>query len=1225
MYLLRRTQRCFLPLALLVACAAPSRGANVLTALFASTPVISPCQAGPTATTFTSADPRVSLYLVIEKMAAGDVLTMEWGNPSGRIVNTLRFSATPNAGSYCMAGSMDVEGTSAATETGKWTVRLLLNGSLLSAPSFTLTAAPRGAEPAISRGGVVNGADFTPNFAPGILLSIYGTSLAARTAVAAEAPLPLALEGTFVEVTAGGKFYRAPIFFVSAGQINAQLPFELASATTVQLRVFSATGGSMPEAISLSRNAPRMLTTSMDGRGEAIVAHADYTLVSGASPARPREVLVAFLTGLGAVSPAVASGRPGGDDGKWGPLNRTVDDVIVEVNGRPATVSFSGLAPGWIGLYQINFQVPDGVSGSVSLVIKAGGAESQRNVTLRCGGSGVGVPLGSETIPATGGTLSAGPVSITVPAGAFPAAATLSAERVAESTAPPASQTSAIYAITGLPEETTGAITITLQSAKGNPDPNRTYVVIEEQGEGGGRMIVKATVEGGRISAVLPRLHQLTPHTQAASAGKARLAATGDGTPAGSSFPQQMWVYAFEDDVWTHGNFRIYGANGLDSAKRTELAEQLDRALAWLEAAGFNWRSKRSGPIEVDCTRSGQYASGGVRYSLSTSAEAHLLLHTEEIDVVHSMGVVTYPLAALVTDLYYPSPQLLRVQDRLAWFWLDSAVGYLVTAEIIGGLPPRPSPEGFVSLLRDGLDFHRKSAIPSALLALEESRTHGVDATGFLNSLRTKDGHWRWLGQVYNLRPPSAGAAWLSPIEATSLIRPALGAEWLQYCRDGQGANFAAMLDWARQRTQNINDVSRLDYEFQAAVSDLSALPHLVDVSGGWTDGTKMILSLKGLYTAVVIDQVAEYSKGWRGHVGVADPSHPSLVIGPFYSGGFAQFLVTVVSTLVAKPPPVSLNAQISMTMSAQQAASIQVAPNALQFSAMQGGQAAPYQSLSITRTGSSPLGWNASVLNGAWIRFSGSTTGTDAGTVRVGVDITGLAAGKYSGTVRITSPSARNNPVDVPVSLEVQSSTAPAAAPAWLKDLAKISLWYEDFPWVCTIGGKEVGASTGCPGVIGYNSWMDPFNNLTPTTTVLKWDEYNFSLDVTYTDKVLVGRTQRFELYGNLSQDLSVIETVRFRSTTIYTGRDSPQTSVLQVNVAQIPVTSPLRDVGGAGTVSTALLRANPTRYVTDASSSLHYTGANPASQDVTARLDWNRPVVQVPVANPIRVTLQK
>jgi hypothetical protein len=483
------------------------------------------------------------------------------------------------------------------------------------------------------------------------------------------------------------------------------------------------------------------------------------------------------------------------------------------------------------------------------------------------------------------------------------------------------------------------------------------------------------------------------------------------------------------------------------------------------------------------------------------------------------------------------------------------------------------------------------------------------------------------LGQIYDHRPPTrAGAAWLSPIEAISYTRPELGAEWLAYCRDGlhDYSHFSVVHNWARERTYKVNDVSRLNYQLQAAVSDLSALPYLVEVSGDWLSGTKMTLSVNGPNTVALIDRLYE-SSTWVQDLGVPNPS---LVIEPLLPGKIVPLLVTVVNTRVAKPPPVSVNAQVSMTMSDQKA-SIQVTPKELQFSGIQGGQTIPYQSLLVTRAGGSPLNWNASVLNGAWIRFSGTPSGTDTGEVRVGVDITGMAAGKYNGTVRITSISAANNPVDVPVSLEVQSPAPPTGVPGWLKDLTKISLLYLDLPWVETIGGKDVGPS-GLAGGVGYYSWVDPCDSRLPATTVPQWNGYTFSLDVTCTTKVVLGSTYRYQVSGNLSQDLTVIEAVRYKETITYDYRpfatpshqgSPPTITVREVNVAQIPVTNPLRDVGGGGAVSAALFKANPTKYVTFGSASLRYTTG--AGQNMDARLDWSR--LNVRVATPIVVSFLK
>ena len=89
---------------------------------------------------------------------------------------------------------------------------------LLAGSSF---AWAQSAAPTITPGGVVNAADYTAAVAPGMLIAVFGDSMASKVSSAAGTPLPTALDGTSVEVDG----QAIPLFFVSAKQINAQMPF----------------------------------------------------------------------------------------------------------------------------------------------------------------------------------------------------------------------------------------------------------------------------------------------------------------------------------------------------------------------------------------------------------------------------------------------------------------------------------------------------------------------------------------------------------------------------------------------------------------------------------------------------------------------------------------------------------------------------------------------------------------------------------------------------------------------------------------------------------------------------------------------------------------------------------------------------------------------------------------------------------------------------------------
>lgn len=112
-----------------------------------------------------------------------------------------------------------------------------------------------------------------------------------------------------MEITAGGQTVQAPLVGVSPGQVNAQVPFSV-PAGTAQVVVVTAAGRSNPASITIQTVAPSLLTTTQDGKGRALVAHGDYSLVTDGAPAKEGEVVMLFLAGLGAVAPTIRRAVP---------------------------------------------------------------------------------------------------------------------------------------------------------------------------------------------------------------------------------------------------------------------------------------------------------------------------------------------------------------------------------------------------------------------------------------------------------------------------------------------------------------------------------------------------------------------------------------------------------------------------------------------------------------------------------------------------------------------------------------------------------------------------------------------------------------------------------------------------------------------------------------------------------------------------------------------------
>jgi uncharacterized protein (TIGR03437 family) len=104
----------------------------------------------------------------------------------------------------------------------------------------------------------------------------------------------------------------------------------------------------------------------LDGAQGAIQHASDYRLVTSSDPAERGEVVIVYATGLGAVEPPLPSGQAA----PLSPLSRTTEEPEVTIGGRPAPVLFSGLAPGLVGVYQLNVRIPeDAPSGEAELLV----------------------------------------------------------------------------------------------------------------------------------------------------------------------------------------------------------------------------------------------------------------------------------------------------------------------------------------------------------------------------------------------------------------------------------------------------------------------------------------------------------------------------------------------------------------------------------------------------------------------------------------------------------------------------------------------------------------------------------------------------------------------------------------------------------------------------------------------------------------------------------------
>jgi hypothetical protein len=156
--------------------------------------------------------------------------------------------------------------------------------------------------PSISPGGVLNAASFAVRsaVAPGSIASVFGTFPQVLSAVASALPLPTTLAELSIELGTG---LRAPIFAVSAGQVNFQVPWELAGQTQTLISSTVKVHTSAAAAVDLTLFAPGIFSMNQQGTGQGAILDTTYRLVDSSNPARAGNTVVQiYCTGLGSVT-----------------------------------------------------------------------------------------------------------------------------------------------------------------------------------------------------------------------------------------------------------------------------------------------------------------------------------------------------------------------------------------------------------------------------------------------------------------------------------------------------------------------------------------------------------------------------------------------------------------------------------------------------------------------------------------------------------------------------------------------------------------------------------------------------------------------------------------------------------------------------------------------------------------------------------------------------------
>ena len=304
--------------------------------------------------------------------AAPPAQTVSLVNTGGGVLNWTATVTTTSGGTWLIVSPLSGVAPSTLTVSidtsrvgaGKFTGSITLKAS--GAPDVTIPVEYSTGTPKINPNGVVNAAHLaSAGLSPGGLITIFGSNLANAPKPALPIPyLPDELGGTSVQI---GTF-KAKLLYVSPTQINAQVPVELTS-DSAQVKVLVNNLETDAVTLKVLPYDPGLFTADGDPAGLVAGLNPNLTPITVASPAKRGTIIMLFGTGWGPVIPAVTSGQFAGTS------VATVQKAEVQLSGWSIPVIYSGLSPGFVGVYMVQFQIPaDAPTGdAVPVVLGIGG------------------------------------------------------------------------------------------------------------------------------------------------------------------------------------------------------------------------------------------------------------------------------------------------------------------------------------------------------------------------------------------------------------------------------------------------------------------------------------------------------------------------------------------------------------------------------------------------------------------------------------------------------------------------------------------------------------------------------------------------------------------------------------------------------------------------------------------------------------------------------------
>lgn len=323
-----------------------------------SPPLPQSITAGPRTLTFSSeATEAAPEPQTIEITSSGGLLFA--ATVEGSIADRVTLSETQGSAPAEVSVSIDTAGLAA----GEYAFAILVYSPGTTLPvqriEGSLNLAPQPfPTPVISENGIVHAATYKGDLAAGALGVIFGQNLGGPAegwtlGYQGQRRDALPTDAGGVKVLVYEQFDQmiaeAPLLYVSDRQINFQMPFEVAGRSEVRVVVVIGGIRSTPQAVRVLPSAPGIFTYDGD---RAIAVNDQGRLVSADSPATRTKTLTVYMTGQGAVAPRWASGRAASAN----PLIFTPAQAYASIGGVEGTITFLGLAPGMVGVLQMNVE-----------------------------------------------------------------------------------------------------------------------------------------------------------------------------------------------------------------------------------------------------------------------------------------------------------------------------------------------------------------------------------------------------------------------------------------------------------------------------------------------------------------------------------------------------------------------------------------------------------------------------------------------------------------------------------------------------------------------------------------------------------------------------------------------------------------------------------------------------------------------------------------------------